>query len=124
MLPNLEAHATLPAADIERARKFYTEKLGFTADTSMPGGIVFRSKNSWFLVYPTQYAGTAQHTLLGWETQNIEQDVKELRVRGVDFEEYDSPDLKTVNSVAMMGPNKAAWFKDSEGNILSLIQLG
>ncbi len=122
MLPNLEAHATIPAVDLERARKFYSDKLGFKAEMA-PGGIVFRSKNSWFLVYQTQFAGTAQHTLLGWETKNIEQDMKDLRARGIAFEEYDLPDLKTVNGIASIGPNKAAWFKDSEGNILGLIQM-
>ena len=123
MLPNLEVHATVPAVDIERAKKFYTEKLGFKAEV-MPGGLVFRSKNSWFLVYPTQFAGTAQHTLIGWETKSIEQDVKDLRQRGIVFEEYDYPGLKTVNGIAAIGTDRAAWFKDSEGNILGLIQMG
>jgi hypothetical protein len=78
---------------------------------------------SWFLIYPTLAAGTAQHTLAGWQTDHIEKEVKELQARGVVFEEYDLPGLKTVNSIATTGTNKAAWFKDSEGNILGIVQL-
>jgi hypothetical protein len=89
-----------------------------------PGGLVYKFQNSWFLLYPTQFAGTAQHTLGGWSVENIEAEVAELRARGLTFEEYDTPQLKTVNGVATIGTNKAAWFRDSEGNILGLIQFG
>jgi catechol 2,3-dioxygenase-like lactoylglutathione lyase family enzyme len=124
MLSNLEFHGTIPARDIERARKFYTEKLGFKVDSNTAGGMVFRCKNSWFLVYPTMVAGTAQHTLGGWQTDNLEQEVKDLKARGIVFEEYDMPGLKTINGIATTGSSKTAWFKDSEGNILGLIQMG
>jgi catechol 2,3-dioxygenase-like lactoylglutathione lyase family enzyme len=123
MLSALEIHAAIPARDLDRARKFYTEKLGFKPEET-PGGLVFRCKDSWFLVYSTLSAGTAQHTLAGWQTDHIEQEVKELQARGVVFEEYDLPGLKTVKGIAVTGPNKAAWFKDSEGNILGIVQLG
>jgi catechol 2,3-dioxygenase-like lactoylglutathione lyase family enzyme len=123
MLSKLEFHGTIPATDLERAKKFYSEKFGLEPDEEIPGGFVYRCKDSWFLLYPTQFAGTAQHTLGGWLTDNIESEVAELKSRGVVFEEYDYPNLKTVNSIAMIGSNRGAWFKDSEGNILGLVQL-
>jgi catechol 2,3-dioxygenase-like lactoylglutathione lyase family enzyme len=123
MLSNHEIHATVPAHDMARAKKFYQEKLGFHPEAETPGGAIYRCKNSWFLVYPSAGAGTAEHTVAGWTTDHIEQDVRELRERGVVFEEYDQPDFKTVGGIAVTGPNKAAWFKDSEGNILGIVQL-
>jgi hypothetical protein len=61
---------------------------------------------------------------MGWATDDIEGLVGALQARGVVFEEYDMPGLKTVNGIATTGPNRAAWFKDSEGNILGIVQLG
>ena len=124
MLSKLAIHATIPAIDISRAKKFYSEKLGFVPSSEAPGGTIYTCKDTWFFLYPTQFAGTAQHTLAGWETDDIGKEVAELKTRGVKFEEYDYPNLKTVNSIATMGPNKAAWFKDSEGNILGITQMG
>ena len=122
MLDKHEVTAMVAASNIERAKKFYTDKLGLEVETESPGGIFFKCKGSRIFVYPTQFAGTAKNTVAGWTTDHIEKDVQELRARGVVFEEYDSPGLKTVNSVAQTGPDKAAWFKDSEGNILALFQ--
>jgi predicted enzyme related to lactoylglutathione lyase len=124
MLANLEFHGTIPAHDLERAKKFYAEKLGFTSPREEPGGLMYQCKDSWFLLYPSQGAGTAQHTLGGWAVDDIEAEVAGLMARGVVFEEYDLPGLKTVNGIATMGLNRAAWFKDSEGNILGLVHLG
>ena len=122
MLSKLEYHGTLPASDLARARRFYEDTLGFQAEES-EGGLIFRCQNSWFLVYPTQGAGTAPHTLGGWQTSDLEGEMAELRARGVVFEEYDYPGLKTVNGVAERGFVRSSWFKDSEGNLLGLIQL-
>jgi predicted enzyme related to lactoylglutathione lyase len=124
MLSRLEVHASIPAKDFNRAKKFYSEKLSFDLSEESPGGIMIRCKNSWFLLYPSEFAGTAQHTLAGWQTDNIEKEVANLKSRGIKFEEYDYPDFKTVGSIATTGPTKAAWFKDSEGNILGIVQLG
>ncbi len=73
-------------------------------------------------LYESQFAGTAGHTLLSFDTKDLAADMKELRGKGVKFEDYDLPDLKTVDGVAEFGPVKNAWFKDSEGNILGLVQ--
>jgi catechol 2,3-dioxygenase-like lactoylglutathione lyase family enzyme len=124
MLSKRVVHATIPAKDLARAKKFYSEKLGFEPGSETPGGIIYKCKDSEFFLYPTQFAGTAQHTLAGWQTDAIEKEVEELRGRGVKFEEYDYPGLKTVNGIATMGSTKSAWFKDSEGNILGIVQMG
>jgi catechol 2,3-dioxygenase-like lactoylglutathione lyase family enzyme len=121
MLSKLEYHGTIPASDLVRARHFYEDKLGLKAEES-EGGLMFRCKNSWFLVYPTQGAGTAPHTLGGWQADDIDREMAELRARGVVFEEYDNPGLKTVKGVADLGFVRASWFKDSEGNVLGLLQ--
>jgi catechol 2,3-dioxygenase-like lactoylglutathione lyase family enzyme len=124
MVSNMTAVAVLPAAHIERARKFYADKLGLTQDrVEVDGSLFYQCKESAFLVYQTQYAGTAKNTAIGFRTDNIDREMKELRSRGVVFEEYNMPGLKTVNGVATMGSLKAAWFKDSEGNILAVNQM-
>ena len=117
-------YATLPAANIERARKFYSEKLDMTPKSVEPdGSLRYQCDGTEFLVYQTQYAGTAKNTAIGFHSDNIEQEMQELRSKGVVFEEYDMPGLKTVHGLATIGDFKAAWFKDSEGNILAIDQM-
>jgi hypothetical protein len=71
-------------------------------------------------VYKSAGAGTSQATYASFEIEDVEAEVEELRGKGVQFEEYDMPGLKTVNGIATMANEKAAWFKDSEGNILAV----
>ena len=75
-----------------------------------------------FLVYQTENAGTAKNTQFGWETDNLEREMEELRGRGVVFEDYNFPGLKTENGIAIASWGKAAWFLDSEDNIISISQ--
>ena len=112
--------AMLPVGDIERARAWYRDKLGLQPVSEDAGGAHYRSGEARFDLYLTQFAGTAQHTQAGWMVDDVEVTVQELRGRGVVFEEYDFPGLKTVNGVADLGYERAAWFKDSEGNILAV----
>lgn len=116
--------AVLPAKDINRAKEFYRDKLGIEPSESMEEGSVMYScgQGTRFLVYQTDNAGTAKNTQMGWETDNLEAEMEELRGRGVVFEEYDFPGLKTENGVATASWGKAAWFLDSEGNILNIAQ--
>ena len=124
MLGDHQIRPTIPVADIERARRWYEEKLGLVPSSDDPGGLTYRcGDGSWFALYPSALAGTAQHTVAGWTVDDIEHEMKDLRARGVVFEDYDFPELKTVDGIARLGPEKASWFKDSEGNILGLIQL-
>lgn len=114
--------ATIPAKDLEGTRKFYENVLGLEKLREDPAGITYRSGDSMLFLYPTEFAGTAQHTLGGFSVSDIEAAVAELRAKGVTFEEYDMPGLKTVNGIAELGGEKGAWFKDPEGNILSVSQ--
>ena len=70
------------------------------------------------------FTGTAQHQLAAWVVEDLATEVAELRARGVEFEEYDEPGLRTVDGIAVTPVGKAAWFKDSEGNVLTITQLG
>jgi catechol 2,3-dioxygenase-like lactoylglutathione lyase family enzyme len=125
MLANRPMHTALPTTDLERARRFYAEKLGLTPESEVPGGGLFYrcGENTRFLLFPSQGAASGTHTQAGWIVDDIEAEVAELKARGLTFEEYETPDFKTVKSVATTGPAKAAWFKDSEGNLLGLVQL-
>lgn len=122
MLTKLEIHAALPVQDLARAKQFYAEKLGFTPISETPAGLDYRCKDSWFSLYPSQGKSTGEFTQAGWRTDNIEGEVAELKSRGVIFEEYDLPTFKTVNSIVTIGSIRAAYFKDSEGNLLGLAQ--
>lgn len=127
MLGESRVAAILPAIDIERAREFYTKKLGLrAADMPMPDdGAAFESGDCTLLYLYAREGGTkADHTVAGWLVEGLEQTVEELRDRGVVFEQYDMPGLKTDElGIAESGPAKSAWFKDSEGNILAITEL-
>ena len=124
MLKNLRSHTTLPAADLERAKKFYAEKLGLTPATESPGGVFYElAGGTRFILYPTPNPTRGGHTQIGFATNDIEAEVEGLQARGVVFEEYDFPGLKTDNGIATTGPSRAAWFKDSEGNLIGVVQL-
>lgn len=121
MLDKHRAFATIPASDIARAKRWYQEKLGLKPSQETPAGAMYKlAGGTGFLLYPTVSAGKAPNTLMGFESKDVEADVAALKKKGVKFEEYDMPGLKTVNSIAMLGTLKGAWFKDSEGNILSI----
>ncbi len=121
MLKNYQVVANLPAEDLERAKKFYTEKIGLDFVFGNEWNLVFTAgNNSKLFVYKTART-TAKHTAAAFMgIPNLEEEVEALRKNGVVFEEYDMPGLKTVNGIATMGDLKAAWFKDSEGNIICI----
>ncbi|MET0956665.1 MAG: VOC family protein [Cryobacterium sp.] len=123
MLSELEAAAVLPARDLGRAKTFYREKLGLTPTEERDGELRYRGPaGSAVLIYETENAGTAKNTALLWVTDDVVAEVARLREAGVVFEEYDLPGLKTENGIATTGQERAAWFKDSEGNILCVAQ--
>ncbi len=110
----------LPVKDMTRARAFYEKKLGleprgFAAD----GNYVFACGGDAHIALITKPEGTkAEHTALSFEVQGIESVISDLKAEGIVFEDYDFPNLKTVDHVCVLGSEKAAWFKDSEGNYL------
>jgi catechol 2,3-dioxygenase-like lactoylglutathione lyase family enzyme len=119
MFKPIRAVATLPAQDIERAKAFYRDKLGLTPIEEDPGGLRYElAPDTGFGVFPSSGKASGTHTQMAIEVENVEQTVKDLQAKGVKFEEYDTPQLKTVNGVAEFGGAKVAWFKDSEGNLL------
>ncbi len=127
MLTNKSVHPTLPAGDINRAKKFYEEKLGLTLVMEDPSpGLMFRAGDCLLYVYQ-RGATKADHTVAEFDVDDIEAEVKELRDKGIQFEEYDIPSMgiKTINGIATMnsGEVKGAWFKDTEGNILALEEM-
>jgi catechol 2,3-dioxygenase-like lactoylglutathione lyase family enzyme len=124
MLKDSAIMAVLPAKDINRARDFYRDKLGIEPGGSMEEDSLMYTcgKGTSFLVYQTDNAGSAKNTQMGWEVDNLDREMDELRSRGVTFEDYDFPGLKTENGVASSDWGKSAWFLDSEGNILNITQ--
>jgi len=123
MLQKSPMYAYIPAKDVKRARKFYEEKLGFKPGDEIEGGVAYPcgDRTGCFL-YPTPNAGTSKASQAYWQVDDIEREVAELEKRGVVFEDYDQPGLKTVNHILSAGGAKAAWFKDSEGNIMAVVQ--
>jgi catechol 2,3-dioxygenase-like lactoylglutathione lyase family enzyme len=123
MLAAYPIHAALPATDLERAKRFYADQLGLTPESEGPDGLFYRcGEGTRFLVFPSGGTASGTHTQMTWTTPTIEATVADLKGRGVVFEEYDTPAVKTINSVAALGQSKGAWFKDSEGNVLALGQ--
>jgi predicted enzyme related to lactoylglutathione lyase len=113
----------IPAKDMARARQFYEQKLGFRPKQEVAGGVVyeFGDHTSCFM-YPTPNAGTSSASQAFWQVDDVEREVAELKAKGVTFENYDMPGMKTHDGIFTGGGSKAAWFKDSEGNIMAVIQ--
>ncbi|MET3811123.1 VOC family protein [Arthrobacter sp. UYEF3] len=123
MLKDQPVGAVLPASDIARARDFYRDKLGLEPDNPDAGDNLQYTcgAGSRFMLYQTPHAGTAKNTQLGWMVTDLPATVAELRAAGVVFEDYDFPGLKTEDGIATLPDgNSAAWFLDSEGNILNV----
>jgi catechol-2,3-dioxygenase len=125
-LGEFPVYAVLPASDFERAKAWYDEKLGLTPSEEAPGNAWYRcAGGTWFILTQTSNAGTAQNTAAGFTVNEIETVMEDLRSRGVAFEEYDFGEMgRTESGLMTMGNVKAAWFKDSEGNIVELSQVG
>ncbi len=115
----------LAASDLDRAKAFYADKLGFTPSNEMPGLVAdYRSDGTRFEVYKTDFAGTAKNTVGVWRMKGIRDEVARLRGNGVEFEDYDFGDGgKTVGGIMSDAEGDVnAWFKDSEGNILAIAE--
>ena len=123
MLQNSPLYAYIPAKDVSRARRFYEDKLGFKAGQELAGGVVYEfGKGTACFLYPTPNAGTSRASQAFWQVEDIEREVAELKKRGVKFEDYDLPGMKAEGGIFTGGGARAAWFKDSEGNIMCIDQ--
>jgi catechol 2,3-dioxygenase-like lactoylglutathione lyase family enzyme len=128
MLRNAKVATRLPAKDLDRARAFYLEKLGLEPVEQREGGLRYVCGAGEFAIFISAGVQFSTHTQMGWEVEDIEATVRELRVRGVEFEAYDLPGLKTVDGIAEITGNypskgtgeRGAWFRDSEGNLLGI----
>jgi catechol 2,3-dioxygenase-like lactoylglutathione lyase family enzyme len=124
MLNQGHGYAALPVEDLERARAFYRDKLGLAPAEENPGGLLYRlGGGGEFLLYPSRNR-PGGHTQINVNVSDVAALVADLKDRGVVFEEYDWPGLKTVEGIATTGPHRSAWFKDSEGNLIGLMQTG
>jgi catechol 2,3-dioxygenase-like lactoylglutathione lyase family enzyme len=123
MLGERPFYATIPVKDLQEARRFYEDVLGANLLHEDETGIIYKTGGAQFAIYPNQEAaGSAEQTLGNYIVEDIGATVEELRSRGVTFEEYDLPELKTENGIAQLGIEKVAWFKDPDGNILAVTE--
>jgi catechol 2,3-dioxygenase-like lactoylglutathione lyase family enzyme len=131
VLARSDVQSRLPAQDLERARRFYAEKLGLHPIEERPGGLRYRCGSTLFALFASAGGPSGQHTQMGWKVDDIDATVAELRARGVVFEDYDFPGVKTVDGIAEIEGaypsdggigERAVWFHDSEGNLLGIGQ--
>lgn len=126
MLTNSPIRPTIPVVDLNRAKRFYETTLGLKPvpenNNTTSGIAIFECGNSTLIELYQRGPSKADHTVATFEVSNIEEEVNMLRGKGVNFEEYNMPEIKTQNGIATQGSVKAAWFKDSEGNILCIHQ--
>ncbi|MFJ1967536.1 VOC family protein [Streptomyces sp. NPDC087903] len=121
----------LPAQDLVRARRFYSERLGLEPVDERPGGLLYRCGGTDFALFQSTGASPGTFTQMGWEVADLEAVVAELGRRGVVFEEVEVPGFRTRDGIAEIDGNypskgargeRAAWFRDSEGNLLGIGQ--
>ena len=122
-LDKCRTYAKLPASDIERAVHFYAERLGLTPATQVPGHYFYECAGTQFLLFLSQGRASGNHDQMGWYVADIESEVGTLKFRGVRFETFDLPGNRWDGEIADNGFRRSAWFRDSEGNLLNIIQL-
>jgi catechol 2,3-dioxygenase-like lactoylglutathione lyase family enzyme len=118
----------LPAQDLDRARRWYAEKLGLDPVEARTGGLRYKCGSTYFVVFESTGKASGESTQMAWEVDDIGAVVNDLRSRGVEFEDVDTPRMKTVNGIADVEGNypskgvgeRGAWFRDSEGNLLGI----
>ena len=123
MLAEAEAVPMIAVKDIDRARKFYEETLGLETKDAMGGEVLeVKSGDTVINVYRSEHAGTNKATALTFAVDDIEAEIRNLRGKGIFFEEYDVPGLEKRGDLYVAEGMKTTWFKDPDGNILSLFE--
>ena len=122
MLTTAPIRAYIPVSNLQRARRFYEQTVGLEPGEEYGGGVIYTCGGAEVFMYPTPNAGTSRASQAFWQVDDVEGEVAELKARGVEFEHYDMPGERSPTGVVTAGGAKAAWFKDSEGNILAIIQ--
>ena len=122
MISNAQVTPILPVVDVSRATGFYRDRLGLTdlGDELSGNHVLQTGSGATIALMAAEEGAQSPHTVLTFEVENIDNEVKDLEGRGVGFIDYDLPEIKTVDHVCVMGHEKAAWFADTEGNILCL----
>lgn len=120
MLRDSTVYATIAVRDVQLAKEFYEQKLGLNQVDENPGGVMYESGGGKLFVYQSPTAGTGQATCAAWLVEDVEQVVSDLRSAGVTFDNYDIPGAQVDGYIYTMGEQKAAWFKDPDGNILNV----
>lgn len=124
MLGDKKTYSTLPVSDLDAARRFYEETLGLQPDMVTEGGVMYGSGGTQFFVYPSR-TRAAGHTQMSWRVSDIKSEVAALKAKGIRFEHYEIPGLPMEGDIAHSGPEVwTAWFKDPDGNLLGLTQIG
>lgn len=122
MLANSDVFAILAVSDLDKGKQFYGGKLGLKQIDENTGGVMYQSGKGRLFVYQSSTAGTGQATAAAWLVPNIEEAVTALKDKGIKFEHYDFPGSHIENDIHIMGEQKAAWFKDPDGNTLAINQ--
>jgi predicted enzyme related to lactoylglutathione lyase len=118
-----QSYAKLPARAVERARAFYADKLNLSPFGEYDSHLFYELGGCHFMVYPSSGAASGTHDQLGFVVEDVEATVARLRSNGVIFEEYEPPlGASATDAIMDFGGVKAAWFKDSEGNLLSVVE--
>lgn len=123
MLADYPAYSTIAVTDLERAKAFYENQLGLTPLPGPPGGLMYGAAGETrVFLYEREAPTKGDHTLVTWIVTDIEALMAEMKARGVKFEDYDLPGIKTVDGLASDGTMHAAWFRDPDGNVLGLAE--
>jgi catechol 2,3-dioxygenase-like lactoylglutathione lyase family enzyme len=121
MLSRCRVHTTLPTADVDRLRGWYEDVLGFTPMAIRPNAVLYETTpGSVFAISRGSVLSSGSHTQMAFTVDDIDVEVADLKARGVVFEEYEAP--RTDGGIATIGPGRAAWFKDPDGNLLAVLQ--
>jgi catechol 2,3-dioxygenase-like lactoylglutathione lyase family enzyme len=120
MLTDATVYATIAVSDLAEAKEFYGGILGLIQIDDNPEGVMYVCGEGKLFVYPSETAGTNAATCAAWEVEDVQMCVDDLKSRGVAFESYDIPGAVTESDITIMGPKQVAWFKDPDGNILSV----
>jgi catechol 2,3-dioxygenase-like lactoylglutathione lyase family enzyme len=124
MLSAARYAAALPCSDLDRAKRFYADKLGLRPADERPGRLFYQGRSGTeFLLFESRGMAVGSHDQLRFSVIDIQLEVRDLKQRGVQFEEYEFPCFDKASSIAWVVDHSAAWFKDSEGNLLAIVQL-
>jgi extradiol dioxygenase family protein len=122
MPEDADVMAVVAVKDIDRAKKFYEGMLGLKLDRAVGDSVViYKTNGARLQVYVSDSAGTNQATAVTWLVDDLKATAEALKAVGVTFEHYDFPGVKYDGDVHLMGEQRAAWFKDPDGNSLALV---